>query len=140
MTQEKEILATLDEYADAYCTKDLDRLMAIFDTGDDISVIGTGADELCYGQSEIRALFARNFAEATADRFAWDWTKVTIRDDSAVVAITLTIHIDLDGEKLHVPIRWTVVLKQTEGKWLWLHRNASASAGGQEEGEAYPTD
>lgn len=140
MTVQTEILATLDAYADAYCAKDLDRLMALFDAGEDISVIGTGADELCYGQDQIRALFARNFAEATADKFAWDWTKVTVRDDSAVVATTLTIHIDLDGEKLQVPIRWTVVLKQTDGKWLWLHRNASAAAGGQDDGEAYPTD
>lgn len=140
MTQETEILATLEEYATAYCAKDLDRLMALFDTGDDISVIGTGADELCYGQVQIRALFARNFTEATANKFTRDWTKVTIRDDNAVVATTLTIDIDLDDEKLQVPIRWTVVLKKTNGSWLWLHRNASAAAGGQEDGEAYPTD
>ena len=40
MTTEDDILATLEEYADAYCAKDIDRLMALFDAGDDISVIG----------------------------------------------------------------------------------------------------
>ena len=71
MSEESEVLATLDAYADAYCAKDTDVLMALFDTGDDISVIGTGADELCAGRSEIRDLFERNFAAATAHRFEW---------------------------------------------------------------------
>lgn len=33
------ILATLDDYARSYCAKDIKGLMAVFDTGDDISVI-----------------------------------------------------------------------------------------------------
>lgn len=54
MTPERDLLATLDEYADAYCAKDIDRLMRLFDEGDDVSVIGTGEDELCSGRAEIR--------------------------------------------------------------------------------------
>ncbi|MCH7777788.1 MAG: nuclear transport factor 2 family protein [Gemmatimonadetes bacterium] len=42
-------------YAEAYCSKDIDRLMALFDDGDDISLIGTGADELCAGPADIKA-------------------------------------------------------------------------------------
>ncbi len=77
------VLATLDEYADAYCSKDTDRLMAIFDPGDDITVIGTGNDELCTGQQQVRDLFNRNFAEATATRFEHHWNHATIRGDIA---------------------------------------------------------
>jgi hypothetical protein len=113
--------------------------MALFDDGDDISVIGTGANELCAGADAIRELFARNFAEATAERFEWHWTRTTVRDDIAVVATTLTIHLDLDGQKLAVPLRWTVALRRLNGQWLWLHRHASAAAGSQDEGKAYPT-
>ncbi len=83
--------ATLDTYADAYCAKDVGGLMALFDPGDDVSVIGTGADELCTSQAEIRRLFERNFAEATADRFDWHWRHVTRRGDTATVAASLTI-------------------------------------------------
>ena len=43
------VLATLEDYAHAYCTKDMDSLMSAFDDGDDISVIGTGADKLYAG-------------------------------------------------------------------------------------------
>ncbi len=57
MSPHSDLLATLDEYADAYCAKDLDRMMPLFDSGDDISIIGTGADELCSGQDQVRELF-----------------------------------------------------------------------------------
>ncbi len=33
MTEEEAVLATLEEYAEAYCSKDIDRLMALFDDG-----------------------------------------------------------------------------------------------------------
>jgi ketosteroid isomerase-like protein len=140
MGQEEELLATLDAYADAYCAKDADRLMGLFDAGDDISVIGTGGDELCSGRGQVRALFERNFAEATAREFEWHWRHVTVAGDTGVVATTLTIHLDLEGEPLQVPIRWTVALRQTEDGWVWLHRHASSAAGSQDDGQAYPTN
>ena len=38
------IIATLDDYANAYCAKDIDSLMRVFDDTGNISVIGTGED------------------------------------------------------------------------------------------------
>ena len=111
MTAESNILTTLDVYAESYCNKDLDGLMSLFDKGDDISVIGTGADELCFGRDQIEDLFKRNFAEATAEKFEWHWTKTTVREDTGVVATTLTIHLDIGGDKLTAPLRWTVSLR-----------------------------
>ena len=140
MTEESDVLATLEEYANAYCTKDTDRLMAIFDHGDNISLIGTGADELCSGQAEIRSVFDRNFSEATATEFLWHWQHVIVSDNCAVVATTLTIHLDVDGESIKVPIRWTVTMVKRDNEWKWLHRHASSAAGSQEEGSAYPSE
>ena len=139
MPMEEAVLATLDEYAAANCAKDIDRLMAVFDNGEDISLIGTGADEFCAGRSEIKAVFLRNFADATATRFQWHWKHVTVTDGSAVVAITLTIHLETDGSPLMVPVRWTVSLARRSDRWRWLHRHASSAAASQEEGTAYPT-
>ena len=136
---EAEILDTLERYAEAYCAKDVEGLMALFDDGDDVTVIGTGADELCVGPAAIRALFTRNFAEAAAEKFDWHWTKTTIRGDAAVVAATFTIHIDREGEKIVVPLRWTIALRNSNSRWRWLHRHASAAAANQDDGKAYPT-
>ena len=140
MTTRDDVLATLDHYADAYCAKDADGLMALFDSGDDITVIGTGNDELCTGHDQIRHLFNRNFAEAAAHRFEHHWIAASIRDDTAVVATTLTIHVHIDGEPLQVPVRWTVTLHHDGDRWLWLHRHASSPATSQDDGQAYPTN
>lgn len=137
-TQTDAVLATLEEYAHAYCAKDIDALMSVFDDSDEISVIGTGADELCAGQTEVRDLFLRNFSEAQANSFEWHWTHVSIIDDQAVVAITLTIHLELEGNRLQVPIRWTVALRRQADGWRWIHRHASTAASDQSEGQAYP--
>ena len=128
MKDQDAILATLDEYADAYCSKDADRLMALFDGSDDISLIGTRADELCSGHSAVKEVFLRNFSEATATRFEWDWRHVTVKNKYAVVAITLTIHLDTDQGFLKVPVRWTVSMIRRGHRWRWLHRHASIAA------------
>ena len=105
--------------------------MELFDDGDDVSLIGTGADELCVGREAIRDVFLRNFSEATATRFEWDWHHTT-------VANTLIIHLDIDAGSLEVPVRWTVSMVRRGGEWRWLHRHASAAAASQKEGAAYP--
>jgi hypothetical protein len=112
--------------------------MSVFDDSDEISVIGTGADELCVGPSQVRELFLRNFAEAQAKRFEWHWIHTSVSGDHAVVAVTLTIHLEIAGNSLRVPVRWTVVLRRRGDRWIWLHRHASTAATGQDEGQAYP--
>lgn len=138
MSDTDDIMNTLEEYAAAYCAKDLDRLMAIFVGGDDVSLIGTGADELCSGKDAIVSVFQRNFKDATATRFEWTWKDINVHGDAATVACTLNIHLDVEDKKLLVPVRWTVLLVKQEGEWKWVHRHASAAAGEQKEGSAYP--
>lgn len=36
------IMATLEDYATAYCAKEIDALMSVFTDGEGISVIGNG--------------------------------------------------------------------------------------------------
>jgi len=139
MTDEQEIRSTLEDYAIAYCAKDIDALMHVFEDSDDISVIGTGADELCVGRGSIKELFLRNFAEATANEFEWQWSKVNIANDYAIVAISLIIHLEYQGSKIEIPIRWSVALRKTD-RWVWLHRHASSPASNQDDGQAYPQE
>ncbi len=138
---EKEaIMATLEDYASAYCEKDIDALMKVFVDSEEISLIGTGGDELCGGRDAVMKVFLRNFEEATAEQFEWHWSHIIVSGDCAVVAITLTIHLIYQGEDLKVPVRWTVALKKDQGRWAWLHRHASSAASDQDEGAAYPKD
>ncbi|NDW52645.1 nuclear transport factor 2 family protein [Aliiroseovarius sp. PrR006] len=140
MIDQNAVLATLEEYADAYCAKDLQRLMAVFVDGESISLIGTGADELCSGRKAVASVFERNFRDATATQFEWQWQDVAIHKDAATVATTLNIHLEIGDEKLMVPVRWTVSLVKKGVEWKWVHRHASSAAGSQEEGSAYPVE
>ncbi len=140
MNDQNAILATLEEYADAYCAKDLQRLMAIFVDGERISLIGTGADELCSGREKVASVFERNFRDATAKQFEWQWQDVAIHGDAATVAATLNIHLIIDNKSLIVPVRWTVSLVKNGKGWKWVHRHASSAAGSQDEGSAYPVE
>lgn len=138
MSQTDEVVATLDNYARAYCAKDIDALMQVFDSSGQISAIGTGKDELCAGEDEVRQLFLRNFAEATATKFEWLWSDVVIFNDQALIAQSLIIHLDTQQGHVEVPVRWSVALRKTD-RWLWLHRHASTPSGTQSEGSAYPS-
>lgn len=138
MNDKDAVLATLGEYASAYCAKDVARLMALFVDGEEISLIGTGGDELCSGRAAIAEVFARNFRDATATEFEWGWTDVAIHGSAATVAIALKIHLTVGTEQMVVPIRWTVSLVKIGAGWRWMHRHASAAAGSQDEGSAYP--
>ncbi len=139
MNDRNDILATLEDYADAYCAKDLQRLMGVFVDGESISLIGTGADELCAGRDAVSLVFERNFRDATATKFEWLWQDVAIHGAAATVATTLNIHLTVEGAGLVIPIRWTVSLVNTAGGWKWVHRHASSAAGSQDEGTAYPS-
>lgn len=139
MTEEQKVMATLDEYANAYCSKDIDRLMSIFVDGNEISLIGTGADEICSGRSAVEAIFRRNFNDASANWFEWGWKNISVFEEAAIVAIALNIHLEIDGSHLVVPIRWTVSMVSIDGEWKWVHRHASTPANSQSEGSAYPT-
>ncbi|WP_255900200.1 nuclear transport factor 2 family protein [Vibrio campbellii] len=54
MQEQEDSTAILEDYAKAYCAKYIDALMSVFDPSGNISVIGTGEDELCIGQSFLR--------------------------------------------------------------------------------------
>ncbi len=114
----KAIQLTLENYAEAYSSKNIDALMNVFDNSDNISVIGTGSDELCVGRDQVKNLFLRNFGEATAKEFEWNWVDIRISNKHAVASVKLTIHIVYLDEHINVPIRWTVVLKNENEKWL----------------------
>lgn len=135
---EQAVLATLDRYAERYGAKDIDGVTELYADDPDVVLIGTGADERWVGRREIRRQFARNFAEAERTRFEWVSRHVAAAGDGAWVAADAVVHVVVDGVERSIPIRFTVVLEQSDGAWVWLHRHASVAAGGQSSGAAYP--
>lgn len=137
MTEEQAILSTLEDYTRAYSVKDINALMQVFIDDDSICVIGTSADEICVGRAAVRQLFERNFAQAKALHFEWQWRHVIIIGAHATVATSLIIYLEYQGQQMTIPIRWTVTMKKTD-RWLWLHHHASSPDASQKENKAYP--
>jgi uncharacterized protein (TIGR02246 family) len=137
---EEAVCATLDRYAERYGAKDVDGLTELFADDPDVLLTGTGADERWVGRPEVRRQFERNFAEAERTRFEWISRHVAAAGDGAWVAAGAVLHVTVDGAERSIPIRFTVVLEQRDGAWVWLHRHASVAAGGQPSGAAYPEE
>ncbi len=114
-------------------------LIELFADDPDVLLIATGADERRVGRPEGRQ-FERNFAEAERTRFEWISRHVAAAGDAAWVAADAIVHVTVDGAERSIPIRFTVVLEQRDGAWVWLHRHASVAAGGQPSGAAYPEE
>lgn len=138
MSAEMEIKATFEDYATAYCAKDINALLHVFDSSNAISVIGTGNEELCVGQRSVKDLFLKNFSEATATQFEWGWSDMIIFHDHAVVAQSLVIHLNIEGDCIQLPVRWSVFLHKAD-RWVWVHRHASTAAISQGINKAYPS-
>ncbi|MCP3687471.1 MAG: nuclear transport factor 2 family protein [Gammaproteobacteria bacterium] len=73
MDEEQSIMATLEDYATAYCAKDIDALMNVFVDGESISLIGTGGDELCGDREAVKNVFIRNFEAQLAAPLQLAW-------------------------------------------------------------------
>lgn len=135
---EAAVLETLDRYAERYGAKDVDGVTELFADDADVLLVGTGADERWLGRDEVRRQFERNFAEAERTRFEWVSRHVAAAGDAAWVSAEAVVHVLVDGDERSIPIRFSVVLEQRDGEWVWLHRHASVGAGGQQAGTAYP--
>lgn len=128
MIEHERILATFDAYAEAYCAQDLEGVMAVFEAGDAVSVIGPGEADVCAGRAAVTALFEREFEALRVSRIEWVWRNVLANQDYAVVAARLTHHVETVVGPKAAPMRWSVAMTKRDGAWRWLHRHASLAA------------
>lgn len=136
---EAAVLATVQEYTQAYEQHDMNRLLALFAPDPDVMLWGTGADEKRVGLAEIRAQAERDWAQSEAISLEWGWHSVSAAGSVAWVAADVIGHITVGGQQVHLPLRVSAVLEQRGGRWLWMQAHASLAAQEQSEGESFPT-
>jgi ketosteroid isomerase-like protein len=137
---EAAVLATLEQFKQAYEHRDVDRLLAVFAPDADVVLFGTGADEKRVGLAEIRAQAERDWAQSETFSVEWGWTSVSAAGAVAWVAADAVGHITAGGQEVHLPLRLTAVLEHRGASWLWVQTHASLPAPGQAEGESFPTE
>ena len=120
-----EIQSVLDKFCEGYGKKDIDALLSLFDSDPDVLVIGTGEDEKRTGLEEIRIQFERDFFQS--ERLTVDFENVAISQQDSVcwVAGDTNVYFTAEEKALHVFLRFTAVLTQRDGKWLFVQTHFS---------------
>jgi ketosteroid isomerase-like protein len=135
---EAGVMASLEQFKQAYEQRDMARLLELFAPDADVVFFGTGADEKRVGLAEIQKQAERDWSQSEAFSWEWGWSSVSAAGSVAWVAADAVGHARVAGQELHFPLRVTVVLEQRGANWFWLQAHASMPAPEQTEGESFP--
>lgn len=136
---EAEVLAVLEAFTDSYVKRDLEGFLACFAGDPDTMLYGTGADEKRVGLKEIQAQVERDWEQAEEISVIYDWISVSAAESVAWAAGDGAFLGTVGGQTMRLPMRTTFVLTKRKGRWLIAQAHFSAPAGGQTEGESYPS-
>ena len=136
---EAEVVAALNKLSEGYTRRDMNGLLALLAPDPDVFIFGTGADERRVGLAEIRAQFERDWSQSEAASFQWGRHSVSAAGPVAWVAADVTFKIKVAGEEVTLPGRMTGVLEKRGDRWLIAQAHFSLPAGGQAEGQSWPT-
>lgn len=138
-TTSKQILGVLQAYADALAERDIDGMLTLFVDDDDLVIFGSGADERRVGKEALKLQLQRDLAQCESMSMTFQWSAVSAAGKVAWVSTELTIAARINGEECRFPGRYSLVLEEREGRWLFVHSHFSLPASEQPEGHSFPT-
>lgn len=133
------VRAALDDWADSYVRRDISRLLAAIAPDDDVVMYGTGPDEKRIGLNAIRAQAERDWAQTDAAAFSMQEPIIGSCGPVAWAAADMAFEVEVGGERMAFPGRFTGVFEQRAGRWLVVQAHFSLPAA-QGEGESVPHD
>ena len=136
---ETAVMAVVDKFNETYARRDIDGLLALFAPDSDLVLFGTGADEKRVGLAELKIQAERDWAQTDSIYFELGWHSVSAAGSVAWLAAEGMGQAKFDGQEMSFPFRFTAVLEQRGGKWLFTQGHLSVPAPGQAEGESLPT-
>ncbi|WP_353809900.1 nuclear transport factor 2 family protein [Agromyces sp. SYSU T00194] len=132
-----EIGAVLEGWSDAYRAQDVEALLAM-GYGDDVQLVGTGADEVRFGLDEYRVQAERDFSQADEVEMRFTNVHATIVGDAAFAYCDVAVVGTVGGQSFAAPgLRLTVGLVRTDAGWRFVQTHLSAPASGQGEGQSF---
>jgi ketosteroid isomerase-like protein len=131
------VKAVLDDWADSYAKRDIERLLAHIAPDTDVMMYGTGADEKRTGLNEIQMQAERDWSQTDAAAFLFDEPSISAVGPVAWAATACTFRVEVGGESMAFPGRFTGVFEQRKGRWQVAQAHFSLPAM-QDEGESVP--
>ena len=135
----QEILTLLQAYAEAYASRDANRLMDLHAEDADVVMFGSGADERRVGKAAIRLQAERDWSQSDSLTLAYDWTSVSAAGAVAWASTELTVTVSSEGQSLTLPARFSVVCERRKDRWYIVQGHFSFPATEQAAGQSFPT-
>lgn len=121
-----------------YRKRDIDGLMSLIASDDDLFLYGTNIDEIRRGPQEFKQQALRDWTQTEELDFDLDLHTISSAGPVAWVAADGLGHGRVAGQDLQFPLRMTAVFEQRDGQWLLVQSHISVPSAGQEEGSSVP--
>jgi len=127
------------QYADAWCNKDMDAISRIWSHDDDITIWGPGERSRVQGwegENGVKAFYQGAFDGAQSIDFKISDVLVKVSKEGTAAVVTYYIEndfVDLEGNAHKMTPRVTVVRELVDGAWKTIHGDASFSIAEMEE-------
>lgn len=131
------VKSALDNWADSYIKRDITRLLSCVAPDTDVFMYGTGADEKHIGLNAIRSQAERDWSQTDASAFILNDPAISASGSVAWAAADATFSVEMGGQQMAFPARFTGVLEKRGDRWLVVQAHFSLPAN-QEEGESVP--
>ena len=135
----QEILTLLQAYAEAYASRDANRLLDLHAEDADVVMFGSGADERRVGKAAILLQAERDWSQSDSLTLAYDWTSVSAAGPVAWASTELTVSVSSEGQSLTLPARFSVVCERRKDRWYIVQGHFSFPATEQAAGQSFPT-
>lgn len=132
-----EIRAVVYRMAERYGAKDVEGTMATF-VGEHSSVIGTGTDEIRFGNDAVQFQMARDMSEPDTLSFAVESLHVDVFADSAFAFANAVFHATFRDDVFRFPVRTTFGMVRTDVGWRIAQIHTSIAHREQPEGRSFP--
>lgn len=136
-TTSAAVKAVLNDWADSYIQRDINRLLSHVVPDTDFVMYGTGADEKRIGLGEIKLQAERDWAQTDAAAFIFEEPIISAADTVAWLAADCRFQVEVGGESMDFPGRFTGVFEQRNGKWHVAQAHFSLPAM-QDAGDSVP--
>jgi len=135
---EKEVMASLHTFADAWARHDVEAVLALFGPDPDVVVVGSGLDEKRLGRAQVREQLLHDWAQSEEVSVKFGRHVVSSAGIVAWVAADMVVYASIDGKHMTFTGRLTAVLEKRRGEWKWMQSHFSLPATEQAKGQSFP--
>jgi ketosteroid isomerase-like protein len=124
-TTKTAVEAVLDDLAEVYVERSVERLQAVFAPDPDVVMFSPGASERFVGFPEIEAKAEGDWSRSEAASLAYRRTSVSAAGSVAWAAVDADFTVKAGGQESTLPVHITFVLEQRGDAWLIVHAHYS---------------